>query len=302
VQIGGLSVRWAALMSGYDGAALNRRAALAATAVSVVAMGYQLGRFVAVITGTVGADMQAPPLTVVTAPVATPPAGLDVLAGTHLFGEVQQEPASPAPPVDVPDTTLSLTLTGILFGEKDSDGQAIVAGGGRSERTYRIGQEIADTQGATVYAVLADRVTLRRGGAFETLRLPRDSRPTHPARQGDARAGETRAEPVATTTEVEARTPRNSAVRLIRNVRDGAFVGFGVLPGKDRNAFQALGLAPNDVVTQVNGVALDEPAKESVLTDALGRSGSVSLKILRGGVDQALTVNVNSPGVGVRQP
>ena len=302
MQIGSLSVRWAMLISGHDSAALNRRAALAATAVAVVAMGYQLVKLVAVITGAASAEVQALPLTAATAPVAAPLAGLDILAGAHLFGEVQQESALPAPPVDAPDTTLSLTLTGILFGEKDSDGQAIVVDGGRSERTYRIGQEIADTQGATVHAVLADRVILRRGEVFETLRLPRDGHPMNPARQGDVRAGRTPAEPVATMTEREARAPRNSAVRLVRNVRDGAFVGFGVLPGKDRNAFQALGLAPNDVVTQVNGVALDELAKESVLTDALGRSGSVSLKILRGGVDQTLTVNVSFPGVGIRQP
>jgi general secretion pathway protein C len=290
-------------MNGCDRTALNRRAAVGATAVCVVALGYQLVKLAALATSTAGPHaVAAAPATAAT-PTPSDLPNLDGLVGAHLFGAAQQELAAPAPPVDAPDTTLSLTLTGILFGDRDSNRLAIVTDGRREERSYRVGQEIADTQGATVYAVLADRVVLRRGAAFETLRLPRDGRPTNPARparQGEARASETDAEPVATA--VEARTPRNSAVRIVRNVRDGTFVGFGVLAGKDRAAFQALGLAPNDVVTQVNGVALDGPAKESVLADALGRPGSVSLRILRAGVDQALTVDVRFPGADTGHP
>lgn len=300
MNIDSLSVQWTKLLIGHDGAALNRRVALGAAAVCVVALGYQIVKFVAVVTST-EAVVAPPPMAAQQA--ARSASSLDGLLGAHLFGEAQQQVTSPVPvPADAPDTTLNLALTGILFGAKDSDRRAIVADGRRAERSYRIGQEIGDTQGATVYAVLADRVLLRRGTAFETLRLPRDTRPSNSiatVRQAETVASHSAGEPSPGLG--AAPTRRNPAVRLVRSVRDGAFVGFGVLPGKDRGAFQALGLAPNDVVTHVNGEALDGPTKEAVLADALGKSGSVSLKILRGGVDQALTVDV-SPGGDVRQP
>ena len=50
-------------------------------------------------------------------------------------------------------------------------------------------------------------------------------------------------------------------VRLAPHVQEGQVVGFRVNPGRDRESFEALGLLPGDVVTDINGVVLDDPSR-----------------------------------------
>jgi general secretion pathway protein C len=54
-----------------------------------------------------------------------------------------------------------------------------------------------------------------------------------------------------------------------------------------------MGLAPGDVVTSVNGVKLDSPAKALSLLRGLSSADEVRLEIERGGVPQSLIVNIN---------
>ena len=99
----------------------------------------------------------------------------DRLIDSHLFGEAAKNRCSPSPAVvDAPDTTLSLTLTGILSREGDPNGQAIISANRGQEKTYHVGQAIDNANGTTLHSVYADRVLLNRGDRLETLRLPKD--------------------------------------------------------------------------------------------------------------------------------
>ena len=50
-------------------------------------------------------------------------------------------------------------------------------------------------------------------------------------------------------------------VRLAPHVQEGKVVGFRVNPGRDRESFEALGLQAGDVVTDINGIVLDDPSR-----------------------------------------
>jgi general secretion pathway protein C len=54
-----------------------------------------------------------------------------------------------------------------------------------------------------------------------------------------------------------------------------------------------MGLAPGDIVTSVNGVKLDSPAKALSLLRGLSSMDEIRLDIERSGVPQSLIVNIN---------
>jgi general secretion pathway protein C len=89
--------------------------------------------------------------------------------------------------------------------------------------------------------------------------------------------------------------PKNAGdlVKINPKTADGRFVGYELQPGRDAALLSRMGLAPGDVVTSVNGVRLDSPAKALSLLRGLSSADEVRLEIERGGVPQSLIVNIN---------
>ncbi len=286
---------WLRAATTPDGASLNRRLAFITAAGCAVLAGYELVAVIGAVTRSPGSEAIEPR--------ATPPAGAPAvhdaqgslaLAEAHLFGVAQQkqEPVPAIPPTNLPDTRLALTLTGILFGVDDSHGQAIVANAHGEQRVYRVGQEIDEVQGAKVFAVLPNRLVLQRGETLEVLRLTKDlpAAKTGPASVATAGA---RSNPPSTPAAIARPAPtRSNVVRLVPRMKEGAFVGFAVFPGQDSDAFAALGMQAEDVVTQVNGLALDRPDTAAVLFEALGNPGRVNLSFRRGSTYQSVSVDL----------
>jgi general secretion pathway protein C len=151
--------------------AANRYLPPGATTVLVIAIAYQLAALTwALAPGGVPTAEPSSGRASSTPAVTAPSSSGDALTTTHLFGEAPKEPVLQASPaaVDAPDTTLSLTLTGIV--KEDPDGQAIISTNRGEQKNYRVGQAIDNANGTTVYAIYADRVLLNRGDRLETLR------------------------------------------------------------------------------------------------------------------------------------
>jgi general secretion pathway protein C len=74
---------------------------------------------------------------------------------------------------------------------------------------------------------------------------------------------------------------------------NGQLKGFRVYPGRERGAFNQLGLRPGDLVTQVNGIQLDDSQKALQMLTELSKANSVSLTIERGGQTQNFNVTLN---------
>jgi len=80
-------------------------------------------------------------------------------------------------------------------------------------------------------------------------------------------------------------------IRVAPQVDQGKVVGFRIQPGKDRATFDTLGLVPGDVVTEINGVVLDDPSKGLQAFEALGEATQANVTVLRDGAPQALVVD-----------
>src|SRR3984893_17906664 len=97
-------------------------------------------------------------------------AGIDVqgVVSAHLFGVAAVDPGA-QDPANAPQSTANLVLAGTIATQDPKHGVAIISDGGPS-KVYSGGDRIG---GATLHSVYLDHVILDRGGALETLLLPR---------------------------------------------------------------------------------------------------------------------------------
>jgi general secretion pathway protein C len=272
--------------------AINRYLPPIATALIVIAIAYQLAQLTwTLVPGS--ASAAAPASRPATDDNAAPSTDLSGLTDSHLFGEAAEQAAPVVTEViDAPETTLSLTLKGILAVEADGKGSVIISSNRGDDKTYQVGQSIDGADGATLHSVYADRVLLDRNGRLETLRLPKElpasGSPTamaSPLPQAAAPSGSLR-EVIS-----ENATRLQDIVRLAPHVQEGQVVGFRVNPGRDRAAFEALGLRAGDVVTDINGTVLDDPSQGLQVFQSLGETTQANVTVLRDGVPQVIVID-----------
>ena len=72
----------------------------------------------------------------------------------------------------------------------------------------------------------------------------------------------------------------------------GKLRGFRAYPGRNRQIFGKLGLKPGDLVTAINGTALDDPQRSQEVFNTIQTSDHVSVTVERGGVKQEITLNI----------
>ena len=259
------------------------------TAVLVVTIAYQLA-------GITWSLVPGAPPTVAARPAgATPtqqPIDLEKLKNSHLFGEAHEEAAPVVTAVDAPDTTLSLSLTGILaYGPK---GAAIISANRGQEKTYRVGDSVDNADGAKLHSVEPDRVLLNRNGTLETLRLPQQLS-SAPARTVSTVLPPAAAQPQGSLRQVisENASRLTDIVRLAPHVQEGKVVGFRVNPGKDRATFEQLGLQPGDVVTDINGTVLNDPSQGLQVFESLGEATQANVTVLREGTPQVIVIDTS---------
>lgn len=229
-------------------------------------------------------------------------ANFSALENSHLFGEarIEQAPAEPVnTELDAPDTTLPLVLTGVTADENGELSRAHIVSGRGEQKAYAIGAEIENAGGAKLHAVYRDRVIINRGGQLETLRF--DER-------RNASAGLVSRAPVTPPPPMQAIPSEdpslrevvsenvsnlNQVFRMAPHMEGAKMVGFRLNPGRNREVFDALGLVPGDVVTEINGIRLDDPGKALQVFDALGESTQAQVTIVRDGVPTAMVIDTS---------
>jgi general secretion pathway protein C len=223
---------------------------------------------------------------------------IDRIVNAHLFGTVStEEPALVADVEAAPDTQLSLELRGTITASEEQRALAIIAERGGAERVYFLGDAVPG--GASLHAVHNDRVLLRRGGQLEALRLPRSE--DAPAGRRTTATAPRASMPRAATQPTRAASVREvvqqNAAGLTEIIRpqpvfkDGRQQGYRVYPGRQRNQFAQLGLRPGDLITQINGMALDDPARGMEIFRGLADATSVTVTVDRNGEIEMLTLN-----------
>jgi len=219
---------------------------------------------------------------------------IDRIVDAHLFGRVGADAPAivPVEEEEAPDTQLSLELRGTIAASEEHRALAIIAERGGAERVYFIGDAVPG--GATLHAVHLDRVLLRRGGRLEALRLPRSDE--SPGTRRAAAAVPRASAPPARAASVQ-QVVEQSAAGLTEIIRpqpvfkDGRQQGYRVYPGRQRQQFAQLGLRPGDLITQINGMALDDPARGMEIFRSLADATSVTVTVDRNGEIEMLTLN-----------
>ena len=263
----------------------------------VLAVAYQSAKLTWALIPGAPADGPAPVVnTAIYLPPSTAEIDIQAIMDRHLFGEISEEPVPPpVTVVEAPDTTLNLRLTAVVADARDNRRGAAIIAGEQEEKTYTVGDVIDGTRDVQLHGVHGDRVLLNRAGQLETLRLPKDA-----DGEGGARVAVPRvATPLPAVPSLRA-APVAGAARFVNALRidshseQGRMVGFRLNPGTDAAQFQLLGFQPGDVVTEINGIALNDPGLGFQVFEGLGESTVASVTLIRGGTTQVLTIDTNA--------
>ena len=233
-----------------------------------------------------------------------PPDG-ERLARLHLFGVAQSSTVPVAKPVDAPDTRLRLTLKGVVAHDDAKQARAIIANAGGKEQAYSVGQEIEG--GAVLREVRADRVLLERAGRYEALRLPEKSTGglnVEVHRQTTDRTATQSSGVLANIPEASLREIRDAFIENPQTLgqylratpvqQGGEFKGFRVMAGNKTHLLDKLGFRRGDIVTEVNGVAMDSQLKGLEALSAITTADSgLQVTVMRDGKPQVLTFTLD---------
>ena len=222
-------------------------------------------------------------------------AGIDVqgVVSAHLFGVAAVDPGA-QDPANAPQSTANLVLAGTIATQDPKHGVAIISDGGPS-KVYSVGDRIG---GATLHSVYLDHVILDRGGALETLLLPRL---LGPGMRGApvARRGGSDPRTVAAVENIRRMVQQDPGIldQVMRVVPSydsaaGKLRGFRAYPGRNRQIFSKLGLKAGDLVTAINGTPLDDPQRGQEIFNTIQTSDHATVTIERGGQKQDITLNI----------
>ena len=229
----------------------------------------------------------------------------------HLFGNAG---AGASNLRALPASTLALALRGTVADRDPTVGVAVI-GDGQNERAYRVGDEI-DT-GVSLVEVYPDHVVISRDGTRESLILPREAAgAAQPGPVFDLSAANTSARKPATTATEATPAPYSppqlangtvdweKSLEQVRNnpaqftqlaapvIQDGKLIGLRVR-GLDPATMSKLGLEAGDLVTAVNGIAVDSPQRASEILASVQNAASVRVTVQRNG--QPVDVTVGKP-------
>jgi general secretion pathway protein C len=241
-----------------------------------------------------------PPSPVLVQAVVAPTPGLAAavaeVANWHLFGRKDPTAAGPVPDA-LPDTRLGLMLRGLLASTDPRYSLAIVADPAGQENYYKVGDSLPG--GAELHEIHADRIVLRRAGQYETLRLPKEGLDLQSNAPGMAAPSVSTSAPMSGAPLVSYRqalvnNPQQLADLIhIEAAQDGnRFRGYRLQPGRDPSFMARYGLRPGDVVTRINGVTLDNPAKGVEAMRQLSEAPMIDLEVERNGVREQFMLPV----------
>lgn len=224
---------------------------------------------------------------------------LNSVVKLHLFGEAQQveTPVTEAP-IDAPKTNLKLVLRGVFSHSDQDKAMAIIADAAGKEKLYRKGGQVPG--GASVHTIYPDRVILERNGQFETLFLPRDELPNNAVVMAPRRSTAIRKERMVQAPDKlkEMRKMiKTNPQKLWQQVRIEPVLVGGKIKGyrlfhQDAQLMRSLGIKKTDIITEVNGMSLDDPAALYELMNEFDTATDIRLTVERNGGTEVLVVHM----------
>ena len=217
------------------------------------------------------------------------------VANAHLFGEMQQ--AAVPQQTKAPKTKLNLVLRGVIAADPMTMSHAIIARGKKGqEEVYAVGEKMPG--GITIESIHPDHVVLNRGGRLETLQLIADEDVgsiTPTAKRGNAPLPASAAQDLSGVRQQILQNPTSFGDYALPVVvkKQGKQLGYRLQPQqKGTELMQKVGLEANDVITEINGIKLDNPQNGIGALRQLSTATSVSITVMRNGTEVPLNIQL----------
>jgi len=225
----------------------------------------------------------------------------------NLFGQFNDnvDTSAKIEMVNVPQTRLNLTLSGLVASDEKSIAAAIIENQGKQE-TYGIGDIIIGTR-ANLEQVFMDRVIIKHSGRLETLMLdgfdynqpargvtnpngPINSLPTAKPKSPRTGVVDQRSDKQLTATAQNLRNELTQDpakigdyLRISPKRKAGTIVGYTLRPGKKAEFFTQAGLKAGDIAVEMNGYDLIAPTQAMQAMAAMKTARDISLLVDRQG-------------------
>jgi general secretion pathway protein C len=219
------------------------------------------------------------------------------LTSSNIFG-VSEKVAAPKP-TRAPETRLNLTLKGLLAAMPMEMASAIISRGKNGkEDIFSVGDKMPD--GVLIKEIHVDHVVLERGGRLEILKLQKESglpninssmRRTANATPGSAGS------PAAALNTIRKDILKNPtsfgdyALPMVVKEK-GRQIGYRLKPQSKGQLLSELGIQPQDVIIQVNGVKLNKPQNAISALRKLTTAKDLNIVVKRNGAKVPLNISL----------
>lgn len=207
------------------------------------------------------------------------------------------------------ETRLALTLHGVIASSDTPRARAIIQHSGDTE-LYAVGDPLPVPGRVVLVKILERQVVLQNAGVYELLTLFDESseamarsEPAASTRVAPSTAGPPSSPVAADVDPMAARALRDRLYRdpqsiaelvTIAPVRvDGMLRGYRVAPGAGAEEFAQLGFKAGDVVTAINGIALDDPSNTLELYAQMRTARQANFDVERDGQRMNLTISLD---------
>lgn len=204
--------------------------------------------------------------------------------------------------IDAPKTTLNLKLVGLMYSTEKKQARAIIESEQDGARSYSTRERVADK--AEIYSIESDRVILLHAGRQEALMLDPEHYSSSIQQDSDGQSisdpGKTRstAELQSASHQDSANVPRKTN-ELMRDfsatpvLEEGKLVGFRLAAVRNPEIMNEWGIAPDDVITAVNGMPLNSQGRIMVLYDKLKKQREFEVTLNNGGNSRTITIDLH---------
>lgn len=201
---------------------------------------------------------------------------------------------------NAPKTKLNLTLVGVVSSTDPKQALAVISNGG-TQQIYAIDETIKNSR-AVLKQVLSDRVVLRNGGQDEILMLDGvefDAKVSGPLvkKSSSGNKKPSSAGDGAGLTKIKAEILQNPQallkyITLSQQRNEQGVVGYRIGPGSDSRLFNEAGLKSNDIVVNINGSDIRNPAELAGIWKKLSDASEINLTVLRNGQEHNVLIGL----------
>jgi general secretion pathway protein C len=224
------------------------------------------------------------------------------LTSSNLFGVSQT--TSTTKQTTAPETRLNLKLKGVLAAKPMKLASAIIAQGkSGKEDIYGVGDKIPG--GVVIKEIHPEYVMLERNGQLETLKLEKISGLNNAGNtMGSGNTG-----PSHKLRSILNKTPGAALKEIRSNIlkdptsfgeyalpvvvkENGKQVGYRLKPQQKGDVLSQLGVQSTDIITEINGVKLDEPQNGISALRKLSTAKNINIVVKRNGAEVPLSITL----------